>query len=69
MKKNKEQEIVKWMCKHWQSEDVFDDAVQKFGKSKEVISFCEQVARKMEKALKGLPSYLEREISWKKIKN
>lgn len=62
MAKTKQQEIIKWMCKHWQSEDVFNDAVQHFGKTEEIISFCEQIARKMENALKTVPSYLEKEI-------
>ncbi len=51
------------MCKHWNSEDVFDDAVQHFGKDDKTIMFCEKVALKLEKTLKKIPSYLEKEIT------
>ena len=62
MTKKKQKVIINWMCKHWQNDDIFDDAVQMFGKSKEVINFCEKIATLINKALTKIPSYLEKEI-------
>ena len=62
MIKQKQQEIIKWMCKHWQSEDVFDDAVQHFGTSKEVLDFCANLSKKLDKLVKSIPTYLEKEM-------
>lgn len=58
---NKKQ-IITWMCKHWNSQDILDESVQRFGKNVETITFCEKIALKIEKILANLPGYLEGEI-------
>ena len=53
-------ETIEYYCQNLP--EYFGDAVQHFGTSKEVLDFCANLSKKLDKLVKSIPTYLEKEM-------